>query len=217
MLRRRALDSGREQVGIEAEGAGPALVKHLASGGDQVHAVRPAGVGRFDAVVEPIDECGEFDSEAAHAGASDIEAFGFVFGAGEEHVIAQVRLHLPDIGGVRFKDVDGVKRDLVPVLLCEFVQGGNLPPKGRSSVAAEDKHDGLRRPQRAELQRVFGFECLDAEVGSGVAGIYMAEASLRPHGFKRKQEIRRHGHVHHHAAEGLGRLMHGPIDESQEA
>jgi hypothetical protein len=44
---------------------------------------------------------------------------------------------------VRLDDVDDQERDLLVVLVIELVEGGNLPPKGRSSVAAEDKHDRL--------------------------------------------------------------------------
>jgi hypothetical protein len=39
------------------------------------------------------------------------------------------------------KDVDGVEIDLPLVLLRKLVQGGNLPPEGWSSVAAEDEDD----------------------------------------------------------------------------
>jgi hypothetical protein len=38
------------------------------------------------------------------------------------------------------KDIDRVEIDLSLVLLRKLVQGGNLPPERRSSVAAEDEH-----------------------------------------------------------------------------
>jgi hypothetical protein len=41
------------------------------------------------------------------------------------------------------EDVDGVERDIVSVLLVQFVERGNLPPEGRSGVAAKDKYHGL--------------------------------------------------------------------------
>jgi hypothetical protein len=56
-------------------------------------------------------------------------------------------LHLPHIGGMRLKDIYSVESDLVAVLLGQFVQGGNLPPKGRSRVAAEDQDDRLLSPK----------------------------------------------------------------------
>ena len=42
-----------------------------------------------------------------------------------------------------FEDVDDQKRDVVSILIVELVEGGNLPPEGRSGVAAEDEDDGL--------------------------------------------------------------------------
>ena len=39
------------------------------------------------------------------------------------------------------EDVDSVEIDLSLVLLRKLVQGGNLPPEGRSSVTAEDEDD----------------------------------------------------------------------------
>jgi len=50
-------------------------------------------------------------------------------------------LHLPNVGRMGLKDIDRVKIDLALVLLRKLVQGGNLPPKSRSHVAAEDEHD----------------------------------------------------------------------------
>jgi hypothetical protein len=42
---------------------------------------------------------------------------------------------------VGFADVDDVESDLILVLIVESVESGNLPPKGRSSIAPEDEHD----------------------------------------------------------------------------
>jgi hypothetical protein len=48
---------------------------------------------------------------------------------------------------MRFRDVHDQESNLLPVLLGELVEGGNLPPERRSSVAAKDQHYGppLRR------------------------------------------------------------------------
>ena len=43
---------------------------------------------------------------------------------------------------MRLGDVDNQEVDFVPVLFVELIEGGNLPPKGRSSVAAKDKDYG---------------------------------------------------------------------------
>jgi hypothetical protein len=50
-----------------------------------------------------------------------------------------------------FKDVDRVEIDLALVLLRKLIQGGNLPPKGRSRVAAEDEYDRFLLPQRRQF------------------------------------------------------------------
>ena len=44
---------------------------------------------------------------------------------------------------MRLADVDDEERRVVPVALVHRVEGGNLPPEGRSGVAAEDQDDGL--------------------------------------------------------------------------
>ena len=44
---------------------------------------------------------------------------------------------------MRLEDVDGVERDLIFVLIVELVEGRNLPPEGRSGVAAKDEDDWL--------------------------------------------------------------------------
>jgi hypothetical protein len=44
---------------------------------------------------------------------------------------------------VRLLDVDDVELGAVLIFLVKFIEGGNLPPEGRSSVASEDEHDGL--------------------------------------------------------------------------
>jgi hypothetical protein len=40
---------------------------------------------------------------------------------------------------MRLGDVDDEEINSVFVLVVEFVEGGNLPPEGRSGVAAEDQ------------------------------------------------------------------------------
>jgi hypothetical protein len=46
---------------------------------------------------------------------------------------------------MRFENVDDQKRDPVAVLVIKLVEGGNLPPEGRSGVAAKDQHDRFLR------------------------------------------------------------------------
>ena len=44
---------------------------------------------------------------------------------------------------MRFRDVDDEETNFVLVLIVKLVESGNLPPEGRSSVAAEDEDNGL--------------------------------------------------------------------------
>ena len=87
----------------------------------------------------------------SHTGAGDGGTFSLVLWTSKKNLIANVTLHLPYVGGVRFKNVYSVKVHFAFVLLRQIVQGGNLPPKGWSSIAAEDQHHGSSRPQRAKL------------------------------------------------------------------
>jgi hypothetical protein len=142
---------------MKAERPGLALVENTTIRPDQVESIRPSGIGRLDLVIETIEHCRKLDAEFSHASAGDRSAFSLVLGTGEEHLIADITLHLPDIGGVGLKNVDRIEVGLALILLRQFVQGGNLPPEGRSSVAAKDQHDGSLRPQGAEFYWGFVF------------------------------------------------------------
>jgi hypothetical protein len=136
------VDGGFQLVRFEAEGAGLAFVGDVTVGVDYVHAVGPSGVGGFGGVAEFVEHGGNVDAELADAGSGDIGAFVLGARAGEDDLIFNVALHLPDVAGVRFGDVDDDEFDLILVLRVELVERGNLPAKGRSGVAAEDEDDG---------------------------------------------------------------------------
>jgi hypothetical protein len=55
----------------------------------------------------------------------------------ENDAIPEVAPHLPEVARVSLGDVHDVKGRLVFISLVQFVERGNLPAKGRSSVAAE--------------------------------------------------------------------------------
>ncbi len=131
---------------MKAEWTRLALVKYATTSSDQIKTVGPTRISRFDTVVETVDECGEFDTQLADAGPGDIGALDLVLWAAEEYVIAHIGLHLPHVGGVRLEDVHRVKSNLALILLGELVQGGNLPPKRRSGVTAEDQDHRLVSP-----------------------------------------------------------------------
>jgi hypothetical protein len=49
-----------------------------------------------------------------------------------------------------FENVDNEKSDAIAVLVIEFIEGRNLPPEGRSSVAAEYQHHRFLRGESRE-------------------------------------------------------------------
>ena len=95
---------------------------------------------------------------------------------------------------MRLQDVDRVEINLALVLLGQFVQGGNLPPKRRSGVAAEDENDGLIYPKRRQFYGQPGIECLDVEVWRITAHFERAIARDGPHGLKGEEKVGRHRH-----------------------
>ena len=84
--------------------------------------------------------------QLTNAGAGHGCALLFVTRTAEQHIIADVALHLPDVGRMSFKNINCVEVDLAFVLLGQLVQGGNLPPKRRSRIAAENENDWPLRP-----------------------------------------------------------------------
>ena len=134
----RCFDGLCQIVRVKAEGPRLALVKDTATFAYQVESVGPAGVSRFDPIVEAIYERGKLDAQLAHTCAGNVGALNLVLRTAEEDVVANIGPHLPHISGMRFKNVNGVESDLVAILIGQLVQGGNLPPKRRSRIAAED-------------------------------------------------------------------------------
>ncbi len=114
---------------------------------------------------------------------------------------------------MRLEDVDGVEGDLVFVLIVELVEGRNLPPEGRSGVAAKDEHDRLFATERTELHVGRFVERGKREVGRHFAGLDGACACSRPQGFKWQRDKGDYGRPGHDASEALRRLVHGVIKE----
>jgi hypothetical protein len=106
---------------------------------DEVEAIGPAGIRSLYLIIQGIYERRKLDLQSTDAGAGYGDALGYIVRAAKQHLIPDVALHLPDIRRMGLKDVDRVEIDLSLVLLRKLVQGGNLPPEGRSGVAAEDE------------------------------------------------------------------------------
>jgi len=109
---------------------------------------------------------------------------------------------------VRLSDVDNEESDLALILIVELVEGGNLPPEGRSSVAAEDHHDGLGLVEFRESNGAGLIDLGEREVGGGVADVDGAGAGLSPHGFEGADEEDLPGQMHHDAGEAFGAAVH---------
>ena len=116
-------------------------------------------------------------------------AFVIIPGAGKDDLVLEIALGLPDVAGMRLDDVNDQESDALVVLFVEFIESGNLPPEGWSSVAAEDQHDGLVRRQSGELHMRGLVERGQREVRSGVAGMELTGTGVGPHGFKGNQDI----------------------------
>ena len=86
---------------------------------------------------------------------------------------------------MRFQNVDHEERDFAVVVVIELVEGGNLPPEGRSSVAAEYQDDRRVGGEGGELDAISFVEFEEREVGSGIARAKFAGAFVGPESFKR--------------------------------
>jgi len=89
-------------------------------------------------VVEFVQNGRELDSQLTDTGSGHEAAFIFVARTREDHIVPNIALHLPDIAGVGFQDVNGQERYPVLVMDVQIVEGGNLPPERWSGVTAED-------------------------------------------------------------------------------
>ena len=132
---------------MKAEWARLAFIENSTASPNQVESVGPARISALDSIVEAINQRWKFDAQLAHARACNESALYLIDWAAEEHLIAHIGLHLPHVRGMRLKNVNDVESDLVAVPLGELVQGGNLPPKGRSRIAAKNQDDWFVGPK----------------------------------------------------------------------
>ena len=63
----------------------------------------------------------------------------FGVGVREQDSIANVGLHLPQIGWMGLGDVDHVECDAILILVVKLVERGNLPAKRGSCIAPENQ------------------------------------------------------------------------------
>ncbi len=139
--------------GSNPNGPGLAFVGNAAVGINQIKSIWPARVGALGAVAKFIEHAGKFYAQLADAGAGDVGAFFFILRTGKNDLVFYIALHLPDVAGMGFRDIDHKKSHAILVLLVEFVEGRNLPPEWRSGVASENQHYGLLFVQDRKLDR----------------------------------------------------------------
>ncbi len=149
--------------------------------------------------------------ELCHAGLTDHAALAETPGLFKQDAGVQVVGILPHVAGVRFADVDDIKGDPVLVLIVQLVQGGNLPPEGRSGIAAEDEDYRLRSAQRGQAKVTLFVDAPEIEVGRDVAGPEGPSARIHPERSEREHHERRIGHVLHRRRERVRRLTHHGI------
>jgi len=115
---------------------------------------------------------------------------------------------------MRLRDVDDQKLGPIPILVVQLIEGGNLPPEGRSSVASENEYDrpvccGYGRQPHLPTVVQLG----QGEIGRGIARAQFTGAGMDPQGLKgENDESYRGGDSCHHVGELLGRLAHHAIE-----
>jgi hypothetical protein len=162
-------------------------VSYAAVGIDQINAVGPAGICLLGGVFELIQNSGKLNSEFAYASAGDLGALVFILRAGKDNIVFNVAFHLPHVAGMRFYDIHRQESHAVAVLLVKLIEGGNLPPERRSSIAAEDEHDRLLGQQIRQLHLPGFVELLQREIRSRVTHLKCSGTRAQPHGLERKR------------------------------
>jgi hypothetical protein len=193
---------------FEAEGAGTGFVGDAAVAINYVEAVGPAGVVAFSRVLEIVEHGRKFDAELDDAELAHLGALVLIFGRGENYVVVDIVRILPDVGGVRFANVNRIELDLIFIFRVQVVEGGNLPPEWRSSVAAKNEDDRLLAAERGKSDGRLVIDSLERKIGSHVADIVRAGARDFPERFKREHDERGPGDVTHHAREAVWTRQH---------
>jgi hypothetical protein len=133
----------RQLIRFKPKGTRFAFECNAALGVDQVNAIRPARVGLFRRIAKLVEHRWKLYAEFPHASPGDEYAIFFSFRAGKNNLVFDIALHLPDVAGMRLRDVNNQESNTIVILLVELIQGRNLPPERRSRIAAEYQDHGL--------------------------------------------------------------------------
>ena len=197
--------------GLEPVRPSVALEGDLSVAVDHVETIGPSGVSEFGGIAHPVNQGGKVESQLDCAKARNIHALLIALRILEDDTFLDITVRLPEVARVRLLDVDDVERRAVLILLVKFIEGGNLPPEGRSSVAAEDEHDGLHPAEGRKLNKRFLVLGLEREVGRRIADLEVTGARIQPERPEGKYHEGEVGHVPHDAAEDLRRLAHDGV------
>ena len=104
---------------------------------DQIDPVWPARIGSFGRIAKLVEHSRKFNPKFPYASPGDQCPFFFRFRASKNNLVLNVALHLPNVAGMRFGNVNNQERNAPATLLVKLIEGRNLPPERRSGVAAE--------------------------------------------------------------------------------
>ena len=114
---------------------------------------------------------------------------------------------------MRFGNVDDQERNFVAVCFIELVEGRNLPPEGRSSVASKYKHHRLSLSrQRGQPYLCALVQLRQGKIRRRIAHLQAAGTGAHPQGFKWKhKKCNRTGNSGHDSCKILRRLPHDRV------
>lgn len=111
-----------------------------------------------------VEDGRDADLQLGQANVGEVAALVNAGRLGVDDLVLQVVFDLPGVAGMGFLNVNDVEGRPILVLIVKLVERGNLPAKGRSSVAAEDEHNGLLPAERGKLHPALAVVRLQAEV-----------------------------------------------------
>lgn len=136
---------------------------------DDVDPIGPAGKGNFGPVVHKIQEGWNFKMQIPDTATRELLALLDRARRCKNHALPDIRLHLPNVAGMSFLDIDHVERYTVPVLFVDAIERGSLPAKGRSGIAAEDQYNRPHPSLGRERDRGPAIEAGQVKIGRHVA------------------------------------------------
>ena len=201
--------SCREPRWGKTERPGLTLIANTSVGADQVKPIRPARIVLFDAVLHRIEQRRKCNVKIANARTRHLLALRVCSRVPENDPILDIAPHLPHVTGVSFGNINHVECDAILVPLVKLVERGNLPAKGRSSIAAEDQYHRTNASMRTKLNRPRAIHQRQAKVRRTVTGTKMSLPGVLPHRLEWKQKERNGTYMRHDPREPAGRLPHG--------